>query len=207
MLSRCTIGAIASKNASASSPVTRRIDCASSGEVSGPVATITWPDGRIGQRRHRLAADLDQHLGLQRILHGRGKTVPIDRERAARRQLVRIARAHDEEPQRRISSCSSPTALCKLSSERNELEQTSSASVPVLCAAVVRAGRISWRIDRDTRPAPAARLPRCRRARHRSRGPVGASCHLRFTVLYLTARNSFTLQRLFFEPEPEVSHR
>ena len=52
--------------------------------------------GRIGQRRHRLAADLDQHLGLQRVLHVRGETVPIDRERAARRQLVRIARAHDK---------------------------------------------------------------------------------------------------------------
>ena len=90
----------------------------------------------------------------------------------------------------------SPTALCKLSSERNELEQTSSASVPVLCAAVVRAGRISWRIA-ESRPAPAARRPRCRQARHRSRGPVGTSCHLRFTILYLTARNSFTLQRLY----------
>src|SRR5262245_44674365 len=48
------------------------------------------------------------------------------------------------EPRRRISSCRSPTALTSLSSERNELEQTNSASAAVLCAAVVRSGRISW---------------------------------------------------------------
>src|SRR5262249_2499091 len=38
----------------------------------------------------------------------------------------------------------SPTALSSLSSERNELEQTNSASAGVLWAAVVRSGRISW---------------------------------------------------------------
>ena len=41
MLSRCTIGAMASKKASESSPVMAPMDCASAGEVSGPVATIT----------------------------------------------------------------------------------------------------------------------------------------------------------------------
>src|SRR5262249_49538126 len=47
------------------------------------------------------------------------------------------------EPSRRISACSRPTALVAPSSERNELEQTSSASPPVLWAGVMRAGRIS----------------------------------------------------------------
>src|SRR5262249_36757596 len=47
------------------------------------------------------------------------------------------------EPSRRISSCRRPTALCSRSSERNEFEHTSSASPPVLWAAVVRLGRIS----------------------------------------------------------------
>src|SRR5262245_1782928 len=47
------------------------------------------------------------------------------------------------EPSRRISSCSRPTALCSRSSERKELEQTSSASAAVLWAAVARTGRIS----------------------------------------------------------------
>ena len=41
MESRCTIGAMASKNASASSPVSARIASASAGEVRGPVATMT----------------------------------------------------------------------------------------------------------------------------------------------------------------------
>ena len=47
------------------------------------------------------------------------------------------------EPARRISSCSRPTALVAASSERKELEQTSSASPSVLCASVMRWGRIS----------------------------------------------------------------
>jgi hypothetical protein len=39
--SRCTIGAMASKKASASSPVSLPIASAKAGEVSGPVATMT----------------------------------------------------------------------------------------------------------------------------------------------------------------------
>ncbi len=42
------------------------------------------------------------------------------------------------EPSRRISACSRPTALLAASSERNELEQTSSASPSVRCASVMR---------------------------------------------------------------------
>src|SRR5207247_1297147 len=53
------------------------------------------------------------------------------------------AAARISEPQRRISSCSSPTALFIASSERKELEQTSSASRSVACASVARSGRIS----------------------------------------------------------------
>src|ERR1700690_1030957 len=47
------------------------------------------------------------------------------------------------EPSRRISACSSPTALLAASSERNELEQTRSARPSVRCASVILAGRIS----------------------------------------------------------------
>ena len=43
----------------------------------------------------------------------------------------------------RISACSRPTALYSQSSERNELEQTSSARLSVLWASVPRTGRIS----------------------------------------------------------------
>ena len=52
--------------------------------------------------------------------------------------------ARISEEQRRISSCNRPTALCSASSERNELEHTSSARPPVTCASVPRSGRISW---------------------------------------------------------------
>lgn len=58
------------------------------------------------------------------------------------------------EPARRISSCNKPTAFVSHSSERNELEHTSSASPWVLCASVMRAGRISCRITGT--PASAA---------------------------------------------------
>jgi len=45
------------------------------------------------------------------------------------------------DPSRRISACSSPTALLAASSERNELEHTSSARPSVRCASVIRSGR------------------------------------------------------------------
>src|SRR5260370_9696346 len=52
------------------------------------------------------------------------------------------------EPSRRISACSSTTALLAASSDRNELEQTSSASELVRCASVILVGRISCRTTR-----------------------------------------------------------
>ena len=50
--------------------------------------------------------------------------------------LCRSPMAITSEPSRRISSCSRPTALPIASSERNEFEQTSSASRSVWCASV-----------------------------------------------------------------------
>src|SRR5260370_35530306 len=50
------------------------------------------------------------------------------------------------EPSRRISACSKPTALLAASSERNELEHTSSARPSVRWASVIRPGRISCRM-------------------------------------------------------------
>ena len=67
--------------------------------------------------------------------------------------LWRSPAAMISEPARRISSCSRPTALVSASSERNELEQTSSASPSVLCASVCRTGRISC----STTGTPASR--------------------------------------------------
>src|SRR6202166_4826565 len=47
------------------------------------------------------------------------------------------------DPSRRITACSSPTALLAASSERNELEHTSWARPSVRCASVILIGRIS----------------------------------------------------------------
>ncbi len=58
-------------------------------------------------------------------------------------------------PSRRISQCSRPTALVSSSSERNEFEQTSSASPSVWCASVPRWGRISWMTTGTPRLAAA----------------------------------------------------
>src|SRR4029453_17556424 len=69
------------------------------------------------------------------------------------------------EPSRRISACSRPTALLAASSERNELEQTSSARPSVRCASVIRCGRISCR---TTRTPP---LATCQAASEPARPP------------------------------------
>src|SRR3954454_7288569 len=50
------------------------------------------------------------------------------------------------EPSRRISACSSPTALLAASSERKEFEHTSSARPSVRCASVILTGRISCKV-------------------------------------------------------------
>ena len=60
------------------------------------------------------------------------------------------------EPASRISACSSPTALVSASSERKELEQTSSARPSVLCASVPRNGPHFVQHDRH---AGLRRLP------------------------------------------------
>ena len=75
-----------------------------------------------------LAHDGDQRMGFDLGRHGRGKTVAVDGKRAAGRNLVGDRRhAMISEPASRISACSTPTALVSASSERKELEQTSSA--------------------------------------------------------------------------------
>ena len=87
---------MASKKASDSSPVSLASASASAGEVRGPVAMMVWlPVGRR-QARDFLALQGHQRMGEQRFLHGGGEAVPVDRERAAGRQLVGVGRAHDQ---------------------------------------------------------------------------------------------------------------
>ena len=99
MESLCTIGAMASKNASAFSSVSSRMASASGAEVRGPVATITLPQSAGGRPAISVAVDLDQGMLVQRLGHGGGKTVAIDRQRAAGGHLVGVGRAHDQRAQ------------------------------------------------------------------------------------------------------------
>ena len=85
------------------------------------------------------------------------------------------------EPSRRISSCSRPTALVSRSSERNELEQTSSARPSVLCAVGAAHRPHLVQHHRHAARRRSARRPRSRRARRRSRGRL-ASAAMPWTI-------------------------
>ena len=99
MESLCTIGAIASKNASAFSSVSSRMASASGAEVRGPVATMTLPHSAGGRPAISRAVDLDQRMVVQRLGDGGGKPVAIDRQRAAGGHLVGVGGAHDQRAQ------------------------------------------------------------------------------------------------------------
>ena len=90
--SRWTIGAIASKKASESSPVSARIDSASVAEVSGPVATIDAVPVLRRQAGDLAALDPNQRLALDRRFDRGRKAVAVDRQRAAGRHLMRVGR-------------------------------------------------------------------------------------------------------------------
>ena len=75
---------------------------------------------------------------VERLGDRGGKAVPIHRQRAAGRHLIGVGARMISEPSRRISACSRPTALLAASSERKELEQTSSAKPSVRWASVIR---------------------------------------------------------------------
>jgi hypothetical protein len=153
--SRCTIGAIASKKARSVSPVrpAHGVRQHRRGEGTGRDDHLV-PVGR--RQRDLLAPHLDQRMRLDLRRDRGGKSVAVDRERTAGRHLVRVAARMISEPSRRISSCSSPTALVSRSSERNELEQTSSASASS-CARRSRAPGASRAAHRH---AAARDLPR-----------------------------------------------
>jgi hypothetical protein len=145
MESRCTIGRDrVEKGQRVFAGQLRMLHRRDRAEVRGPVAMMTLSQSSGGSRRFR-PLERDQGMGLQRRRDGGGKSVAVDRERATGRHLVGTSAAcMISELSRRISACSRPTALlAALSSERNELEQTSSAKLSVLWAAVPRSGRIS----------------------------------------------------------------
>ncbi len=148
MLSACTIGAMASKKDRASSPVRAAIASLSAGEVRGPEATITLDQSAGGN-----PATSSRSMATSGCLSSRRVTSAENASRSTARAppagvWQTSAQAMISDPQARISACSRPTALCSASSERKELEHTSSASPEVWCAAVVLTGRISWRTTR-----------------------------------------------------------
>ena len=139
MLSAWTMGAMASKKASAFSSVRSRIASAREGEVSGPVAMMTDPSRR-GEAGDLGAFDFDQRVGLDARGDGGAEEFAVDGERAAGGDGMGVGGGHDEAAAARISQWSRPTAFCSSSSERKEFEQTSSARPSVWCAKVADMG-------------------------------------------------------------------
>ena len=91
IVSKWTIGAMASKKASASAPVASAIASASDGAVRGPVAMIAWSQSAGGRPGDLLAGDGDQRMRLEPGGDGGRKAVAVDGERAAGRHLVGVA--------------------------------------------------------------------------------------------------------------------
>ena len=94
--SKWTIGAIASKKASASSPVSWRMASASAGEVSGPVATMTLSQSAGGRPATSPRSMVTSGCVGKRCGDGIGEAFAIDGERAAGGHLVEVAHPHDQ---------------------------------------------------------------------------------------------------------------
>ena len=87
---------MASKKASASSPVRVRIASASAGEVRGPVATMTLSQSSGGSAATSARRMVIKGSAASAALDRGGEAVPVDGERAARRHAMRVGGAHDE---------------------------------------------------------------------------------------------------------------
>ena len=94
MLSRWTIGAIASKKARLSAPVARPMLSASEAAVSGPVATMVRPAAGSASTFSRTISMFG--MRLERALHLAAEHLAVDRHRRARGHPRHFARAHDQ---------------------------------------------------------------------------------------------------------------
>ena len=137
------MGAIASKNARLSSPVSVKIALANDGAVRGPVAIMVLPHDLGGKPLTSPYSTVTSGCWRNIVLtasenasRSTAKAPPAGNFVISPIPIIRLSDL-------RISSCSTPTALPCLSSERKELEQTSSAKPSVLWASVIRFGRIS----------------------------------------------------------------
>ena len=117
---------------------------ARAGEVSGPVATMTLSQSAGGSADFA-ALEGDERVRRERRGDGGGKALAVDGQRAARRHLMGVGGAHDQRAEPAQLLVQQADRVVSWSSERNELEQTSSAQPSVLCGSVARSGRISCR--------------------------------------------------------------
>jgi hypothetical protein len=115
------------EGASASSPVSARIASASAGEVSGPVAMMTLSPLRPAAGRRLPRDGSRQRMALRAPRDGAEKPCRSTASAPPAGSLCASAARMISEPARRISSCSSRPHCSRQSSERKELEQTSSA--------------------------------------------------------------------------------
>ena len=141
-----TMGAMASKKASAPSPVRARMASDRAGEVRGPVAITTLSHAAGGRPVSSSRTMVTRGCACSRAVTRAEKPSRSTASAPPAGTWLSSPAAMISEPQRRISACSRPTALYSQSSDRKELEQTSSASPSVWWASVVRTGRISCRI-------------------------------------------------------------
>ena len=134
---------MASKKASESSPVSLAIASASAGEVSGPVATMTLSQSSGGRPATSSRSSVTSGWASRVSCTAAEKPCRSTASAPPAGSLCASAERMISEPARRISSWITPTALLAASSERKELEQTSSARLSVRWASVPRTGRIS----------------------------------------------------------------
>ena len=96
MVSRKTMGAMASKKASASSPVSALIAALSAGVVNGPVAIITEAQSEGGRPVNFVVLYLDARMSRELRGNRGGEFVTVYRESASCGELVPVGRLHDE---------------------------------------------------------------------------------------------------------------
>ncbi len=96
MLSAWTMGAMASKNDRASSPVSSRIAWLRAGEARGPAATITLDHSAGGRPATSPRAISMREWAAMRAVTAAEKPSRSTARRAAGRHLVRVGRGHDQ---------------------------------------------------------------------------------------------------------------
>ncbi len=152
---------MASKKASAVSPVSAAIASASAGEVSGPVATMTLSHSAGGRPAISPRAILDQRMVRERRGHGLREAVAVDGERASRRHLVGVGGTHHQraEPPHLLVEQADGIVLAVIGAERVRADELGEA------VGLVDRGRALGRISCSTTGTPreaicqAASLP------------------------------------------------